>query len=566
MRKLASLVFFLSLLSYESLACSPCGGLSNVTQNLNGSILELNFTSNAGWQCCYTVEIEIVCASSNYTGIPNYFSPELCINGGSGSSSTWGSPVPYPTTYINVADFCPGTYKWRARETSCGLGWIPEQTFTITGASPMVVTAIAAENEICNGESTQLTATAANGCNGPYSFNWTPTTGLTGANTATPTATPTSTTTYTVTVTEPGSCASTQTQEVTITVNPLPTASVTDNIAVCIGDDQPTVTFAGANGTGPYTINYTINGTPQTPLVTSGPGNTATVTAPTNQVGFFSYQLVDVTDASSTTCSQNQNTYITVTVWDLPVIAAGNDVEICEPNSTSPSEVALNAAGGVSYTWNNGVTQGVPFTPPSGITVYTVTGTDANGCSNTDDVTVFSYPLPTANAVASPILGNYPMTVTFDNQSQLANTYNWNFGNGQILDITNTSNVSSTYNSEGTYTITLLASNGLCYDIFTLEIVVLPPMIVTPPNVFTPNGDGSNELYIVDVKNGARFEGKIYNRWGNYIDSIEGLNVGWDGKTEGGKDVEEGVYYIKYKAYDYNDLEIEGHTYFHLIR
>lgn len=564
MRKLSAIVFFLSLLSFQSLACTPCQGLSNITQNLNGTVLELNFTSNAGWQCCYTVQIEIVCASSNFTGTPNYFSPELCINGGAAASSTWSTPVPYPTTFINVADFCPGEYKWRARETTCNLGWTSEYTFTIEGASPMIVTAVAAEDEICNGESTLLTATAENGCNGPYSFSWSPTIGVTGANTATPTVAPTTTTTYTVTVTEPGSCATTQTQEVTVVVNPLPTASVTDNVAVCLGDDEPTVTFNGANGTAPYTISYTVNGDPQTPLVTTG--NSASVTAPTDEVGFFNYQLVSITDASSTQCSQDQNTYITVTVWDLPVINAGEDVEICEPNATSPSEVTLSGSGGISYTWDNDVVNGVPFTPPSGTTVYTVTGTDFNGCSNTDQLTVYSFPLPIANASASPVYGNYPMTVSFDNMSQLANTYGWNFGNGQTLDLTNTADVSTTYNTPGTYTVTLLASNGLCYDIWTLDIEVLPPMIVTPPNVFTPNGDGANDLYFVDVKYGEKFYGEIFNRWGNYIDKIEGINVGWDGKTEGGKDVEDGTYFIKYKATDYNGNEVEGHTYFQLFR
>ena len=47
--------------------------------------------------------------------------------------------------------------------------------------------------------------------------------------------------------------------------------------------------------------------------------------------------------------------------------------------------------------------------------------------------------------------------------------------------------------------------------------------------------------------------------------SLNQLNQGWDGKTDG-KEVEEGVYYIFYKAYDFNDQMQEGHTYFHLQR
>jgi gliding motility-associated-like protein len=228
--------------------------------------------------------------------------------------------------------------------------------------------------------------------------------------------------------------------------------------------------------------------------------------------------------------------------------------------------VVLNGSGGVSYTWDNGVINNEAFTPPTGINVYTVTGTDINGCIGTDQVTVIAYPLPTANANPSPLFGNAPLAVNVENYSQQANTYLWDMGNGQTQTTTTLTSVGTTYTTPGIYTITLTASNGICFDIWTGEIDVYPPMIVTPPNVFTPNGDGSNDLYFVDVKWGEKFYGEIFNRWGNYIDFIEGINVGWDGKTQDGKDVTEGVYFIKYVATDFKGMEITGHTYFHLIK
>ena len=87
-----------------------------------------------------------------------------------------------------------------------------------------------------------------------------------------------------------------------ITVNPLPTATVTGGTSVCLNAASPTVTFTGAAGTAPYTFTYTINGAAQTALVSTG--NTATLTIPTNAAGTFVYQLVSVQDASSTTCTQ----------------------------------------------------------------------------------------------------------------------------------------------------------------------------------------------------------------------------------------------------------------------
>ena len=90
-------------------------------------------------------------------------------------------------------------------------------------------------------------------------------------------------------------------------------------------------------------------------------------------------------------------------------------------------------------------------------------------------------------------------------------------------------------------------------------------MIVTPPNVFTPNQDGSNDQFFVNVDFGEQFTAIIINRWGNVMAELEGIDDGWDGKVNG-KDAEEGVYFVKYKATDFGGRQIEGHTYFTLIR
>ena len=564
MKNLSVLIIALfSLTTSVSLACSPCAGLSGITQTVNGNNLELTFTSNAGWQCCYNVNIELICVDATFTGVANYLSPEICINGGNASSSTWSFPEPYPLTVLDLSNLCPGTYKWRAWEVPCYI-YTAEFEFTIAGTNPMQVTSSASEVLLCEGESSNLTANATNGCNGPYTYSWAPAVGLSNANIANPVATPTTTTTYTVTASEPGSCGAQQTSEVTITVNPLPTATITNSVAVCQGDPSPNVTLSGASGTAPYTINYNLNGTPQTPVTTTG--NDFVLPAPTNIPGTYTYTLVDITESSSIACSQNQNGTITVTVNGLPNVNAGNDQQICEPNPTSPSLVTLNGSGAISYSWSGGVVDGIAFIPPTGINTYTVVGTDANGCINSDQVVVTAYPLPVANGSASPIYGNIPLEVTFGNSSILANSYAWDFADGNTLNTNTLGSATNTFINPGIYNVLLVASNGICFDTWTIQIEVLPPMIVTPPNVFTPNGDNANDLYFVDVQYGEYFEAIILNRWGHQINTLNTINQGWNGKTDDGKDVEDGVYFIKYKATDFNDKSIEGHTYFHLVR
>jgi gliding motility-associated-like protein len=562
--KLLQTIFTLTALliafAKPSLACSPCGALSNVTQNINGSNLELTFTSNAGWQCCYTVQIEIVCANATFSGVANYSSAEICVNGGNGASSTWNTPEPYPLTVIDLSNFCPGTYKWRAAETSCNI-YTPEQQFTVAGASPIQLVTNLSQDTICQTQNTQLSVVASNGCSaGGYSYAWAPAAGLSNVNSANPIATPNSTTTYTVTVTENGSCTAPQTSALTVTVNPLPTASITGTVELCQGEQSPTLTLTAASGTAPYIIHYELNGTVQPDIVTT---NSSTLSAQTVNPGVYTYTILSVEDANQ--CSQNQNSSATVTVNGLPFVNAGPDQVLCEPNGATPSEVTLNASGAVSYTWNNSAQNGVPFTPPVGQTTYIVTGTDANGCIDSDELIVTSLTLPVANGFPSDTYGNAELMVDFSNLSQHANEYTWDFGNGITQNETSTTSVSYNYIVPGNYTITLTASNGICSDTWTVDIEVIPPMVVTPPNIFTPNSDNANDLYFVNVDWGEKFEAVILNRWGNVMTELDTIDQGWDGKV-GGKECDEGVYFIKYKATDFGGKEIDGHTFFHLKR
>ncbi len=556
------LSIFLVAFNKKALACSPCGALSNVTQTLNGTNLELTFSSNAGWQCCYTVQIEIVCANANFTGTPNYFSPEICINGGGSSFSTWNITEPYPNTIIDLSGYCPGNYKWRAVETGCGI-YTPEYTFTLGGASPIQIALNTSQDTICLNQNTILNSNASNGCNSNnFTYLWSPAAGLNNPNLANPVAAPTATTTYTLTVSEAGSCTLPQTSNLTITVNPLPIATISGTVSVCQNTAEPTVTFTGSGGTAPYTINYMLNGTPQTAIITSG---TATISVPTSTPGVYTYGLTSIQDASNTQCAQNQIETAIVTVNQLPVIDAGLDQILCEPNDQTPSTITLNGSGGVSYVWDNGATNGTTFTPPVGQTIYTVIGTDANGCTGTDQVMVTSLTLPVALHVPSDTLGNVLFTVSFTNLSQFGNTYTWDFGDGQTYTTSTTETVTHTYDQPGTYTITVIASNGICTDSWSSDIFVLPPMIVEPPNVFTPNGDGLNDFYFVNVENVEFFEATISNRWGNIMAELNSPMQPWDGKTDG-KEANEGVYFIQFKAVDYGGNTIENHTFFHLNR
>lgn len=212
----------------------------------------------------------------------------------------------------------------------------------------------------------------------------------TGETTASIPAAPTATTTYTVSATVPG-CPSTLADTLDVVVS-LPTVTAHAPAVVCAEDE---VVLYGT-GTESFTWN---NG------VTDSVAFDATVTTTYVLTGTDSIGCVD-TDT------------VTMTVNQLPNVNAGADFDVCEGN-----DVTLTAQGADTYTWNNGVTDNVPFEPASTST-YIVTGTDNNGCIKNDTITVTVNLNPVVSAgpdldlcqgIPHTFSGSGALTYTWDN-------------------------------------------------------------------------------------------------------------------------------------------------------
>ncbi|MBE2189304.1 MAG: gliding motility-associated C-terminal domain-containing protein [Candidatus Kapabacteria bacterium] len=190
---------------------------------------------------------------------------------------------------------------------------------------------------------------------------------------------------------------------------------------------------------------------------------------------------------------------------------------------------------------------------------YIVTVLDNNGCSS--DTTVFVSEINPVNALftTNPQTGTKPLFVDLNNQSSGTNNYNW-FIDGNFLS--NNFNETYTFDSSGVYTVTLIAYNNLpyCADTFSLQIIVYDSLLVQIPNVFTPNNDGINDIFSIKVEGVKQIKGIIINRWGNTIyeyssiisDSPTTINL-WDGYTQEGKKVSDGVYYYIIELTDMKD-------------
>jgi len=91
------------------------------------------------------------------------------------------------------------------------------------------------------------------------------------------------------------------------------------------------------------------------------------------------------------------------------------------------------------------------------------------------------------------------------------------------------------------------------------------PEIVIP-NVFTPNGDVTNDEWIIQTTNIASIEIVILNRWGNVMTEINDLTTGWNGKTTNGDEATDGTYFYKYTAKALNGENLSGHGFLTLLR
>lgn len=319
----------------------------------------------------------------------------------------------------------------------------------------LTVTANPTTSTVCAGALVTLTAIGAS------TYSWSG--GISNGVSFTPTAT----STYTVTGTSTNGCVSTATKMVS--VNPLPSLSITSNPStptVCSG--LP-VTLT-ANGASTYTWSGGItNGVAFTP--------TATTT-------------YTVTGTSSNGCTKTATK--TVTVNTSPILSISSiplSGTVCNGNA-----VTLSASGANSYSWSGGISNGVTFIP-SASTTYSVTGTNTNGCTATGSVSVIVNPNPVLSISSVPTSTTPCSGDSITLTATGANSYSWSGGinNGVVFVPTNT----STYNVTGT------DANGCTATLSQLVTVNATPVISIVAN--PTNGIVCSGLPVTLTATGATF-------------------------------------------------------------
>ena len=389
--------------------------VTNITYLVGGGGTGANVTGlPAGVNGTYNAGVFTISGMPTTSGIFNY---TVTTSGTCSQTTATGIIVVNPNNTVTVASSTPNI---------CINTAIPNVTHTTTGATGI---------GIATGLPMGVTASWA-------------------SNTITISGTPSVSGTFNYLIPLTGGCG-TVSATGTITVNPLPTPTITGPNPVCIGSSGNI--YSTEAGMSSYVWNVSAGGT-----ITSGVG-TRTITITWNTSGA---KTVSVNYTNSNTCTATTPTVKNITVNSLPTatITAGGPTTFCQGGS-----VVLTSSAGSSYSWSNGANSPSIIVNTSGS--YTVTVTDANGCSGTSVPTVVTVnPLPNFNVfspppVCSPSTINLFSTISGD----AGITYKYYFDAALTTEVLNYTTVSVT----GTYYIRG-ATPSLCYDTKSVTVTVNP--------------------------------------------------------------------------------------------
>ncbi len=189
--------------------------------------------------------------------------------------------------------------------------------------------------------------------------------------------------------------------------------------------------------------------------------------------------------------------------------------------------------------------------------IYNVLITDSFGCSDSvGPIQVNAIGNPTAqfNILPNPVeIGDSVYYI--NNSSTDVTNYVYTLSNDSIVS---NSNAIEVFNFPGEYDICLTVENNAgCTDSICKTIVVEENIVVIVPNIFTPNGDGINDTFIIQGLDNSSLS--IINRWGKEVFYQSPYNNNWDGFTNAGKKLADGTYYFILSPLDSSEEDITGY-------
>ena len=218
---------------------------------------------------------------------------------------------------------------------------------------------------------------------------------------------------------------------------------------------------------------------------------------------------------------QNLNGCDSIITINLSVVGtlnvnAGPDITIC-----SGENITLNGAGASAYSWSNGVSNNIPFSPTV-TTNYEVIGTDGNGCSGKDSILVSVNNPPTIafNSILPDCEGGISGSINVSATGSIPFSYQWSNGS-------NTQNLLNV--STGNYGVTVTDANG-CSSGANFDLQDGEGDCLIVPTGFSPNGDNENDTWnVIGIEQFTKNQVQVFNRWGQTVFESKGTAVNWNG-------------------------------------
>jgi len=247
----------------------------------------------------------------------------------------------------------------------------------------------------------------------------------------------------------------------------------------------------------------------------------------------------------------------------------------------------VKLTNGVTFLWSSDPPSTIPypdfllnpqtFDPPLVDVSYNLQVSDSFGCISQSSFFYKSIHVK-ADFMVEPDHGEAPLEVAFTDKSVRASTYKWEFGDS----IASASTIKQTYSSvssspdphtyyiPGEYSVILtVESDQHCIDSMRLDKkIIVDPSELHIPNVFTPDGDGINDNFMIDAKSLSSLSVEVFSRSGLRVYSFYGVGElitdwkGWDGNVNNtSAKASPGVYFYVMKASGWDNKRYSGKEY-----
>jgi gliding motility-associated-like protein len=244
------------------------------------------------------------------------------------------------------------------------------------------------------------------------------------------------------------------------------------------------------------------------------------------------------------------------------ILCTGQSLTFTSLTTNTPTAYSwtINPSTGVNYVLGtNQPSVGVNFTNAG---IYSVSLTVSNASGTVTAATSVSVGISPASIFSASLTTvGFPNQINLTNFSTNADGYLWTFSEGATTYTT--ANVIHTYTASGNYTVTLVAMNlNGCSSISSYAFRIADSSGVSLPNFFTPNADGTNDIFKPIARGLKSLKAHVYNRFGILVYEWDTVNGFWDGYTTSGILCDSGTYFavLEAEGFDGKSYKLKGYV------